>query len=115
MCPILLLISLFSQPLLTLWLGSEFAINSYRVIIFFSIGIMFNSLSQVSFAYVQGAGHAKFTFFIHFLELLLYVPLLIILTNYYGINGAAIAWSVRAIIDFFFLSYGAIRIIKLQG
>ena len=41
----------------------------------------------------------------HVLELCLYVPVLVFLAEKYGLNGAAVAWSLRAAMDFLMLAY----------
>jgi O-antigen/teichoic acid export membrane protein len=93
-----------------LWLGSEFASQSYTVTSVLALGILFNSMAQIPHAYIQAAGDAKSTAMIHLLESALYVPTLVLLMQLYGIVGAAMAWTLRALFDLVLLHIRAMRI-----
>lgn len=93
-----------------LWLGTEFAGNSSSVAMVLALGILFNSMAQVPHAYVQAAGNARFTALLHALELIIYLPALLLLMKTYGILGAAMAWVFRATVDFLLLHLKAMRI-----
>jgi O-antigen/teichoic acid export membrane protein len=84
---------------ITLWLGVEFADNSSFVLQWLAVGVFINSIAQIPFALVQGAGRPDLTAKMHLIELPFYLLTLWWLLGVYGIKGAAIAWVVRAIID----------------
>ena len=84
---------------ITLWLGAEFADNSSFVLQWLAVGVFINSIAQIPFALVQGAGRPDLTAKMHLIELPFYVLTLWWLLGVYGIKGAAIAWVVRTIID----------------
>lgn len=84
---------------LTFWLGEDFAQHAWVVVCIMAIGLLFNGLAHVPFAAVQAAGNAKTTAILHMVELALYLPVLIILLNYFGILGAAVAWTIRVLLD----------------
>ena len=99
MIPVCVLITLGSYQGLTLWLGSDFAENAWRITVVMAIGAMFNGVAFVPFALLQAGGHAKTVAKIHLFELVLYLPLLIIGLKTFGLIAAPIAWSARVALD----------------
>jgi len=97
--PIVLLIVVLAQDGLKLWLGVEFARNSARVLQWLAVGVFINSLAQVPFALVQGAGRPDLTAKLHLVELPCYLLALWWMIGTFGIEGAAIVWSARVAID----------------
>lgn len=103
--PIVFIIVAYAHQGLALWLGMEFADNSYRVLQFLAIGVFINCLAQVPFSFLQGVGKPDVTSKLHMAELVLYIPALWLLATYFGIIGAAIAWSARVALDTVILFY----------
>lgn len=99
MFPLLAVIVVFAQDGLRLWLGADFAIHSAPVLQWIAIGVLVNSLAQVAFAIVQADGRPDVTAKLHVCELPIYVIFLYMFLRWYGITGAAVAWTVRAILD----------------
>jgi O-antigen/teichoic acid export membrane protein len=97
--PVCLTIAIGSKYGLTLWLGKEFADQSWALVVIMAAGIFFNGIAQVPFAAVQAAGNARATGLLHTFELLLYLPLLLMLLKTNGLVGAAIAWTIRVGFD----------------
>jgi len=97
--PLTLLFVAFSSEGLTLWLGGEFAANSGRVLQYLTAGIFLNCLAQVPFALIQAVGRPDISAKLHLAELPVYLVLLWLLTVRLGIEGAAIAWMLRAAVD----------------
>src|SRR5262249_2073123 len=62
-------------------------------------GIFINSVAQVPFAVLQGAGRPDWTAKLHLLELPLYALLLVALGKNYGLTGIAVAWLARVVLD----------------
>jgi len=103
--PIVFIIVAYAYPGLALWLGINFAENSYRVLQFLAIGVFINCMAQVPFSFLQGTGKPDVTSKLHVAELVFYIPALWFLIKSFGITGAAIAWSVRVAIDTALLFY----------
>ena len=97
--PIVVVLALFAQKGLTLWVGAEFAKNSYRVLQWLSLGVLMNGIALVPFTFLQGVGKPDVTAKLHFVELPLYGVMLVVLLDKFGIIGAAAAWTVRVMID----------------
>ena len=95
--PVALVVVIFANEGLQLWLGSEFAENSTRVLQLLMIGVFINSHAQVAFGLVQGAGRPDLTAKLHLFELPVFIALLLWLLDEFGIVGAALAWVVRVL------------------
>ena len=96
--PLALVIVTFAYELLDIWVGTEFAQNSERVMQWLTIGVLANSLAQLAYGFVQSARpdlHAKLSL----AELPLFLGVFVVLVRGYGIEGAALAWSGRVVID----------------
>jgi O-antigen/teichoic acid export membrane protein len=84
---------------LRLWLGPVFAQNSTAAFRWLAAGILVNSLAQIPFGLIQSAGRPDITAKLHLLELLPYLVSVWLLTQKMGIEGTAIAWSGRVLVD----------------
>lgn len=99
MFPITALIFFCSRWGLGLWLDAQFAEKAYAITSILAIGILFNSLAQVPHAFIQASGDAKTTAIIHLIEVVLYIPGLLVALQFYGLEGAAASWTLRALAD----------------
>ena len=99
MLPPTLAIALFAEELLAMWLTPEFALQSAGVAQLLAMGVLINTFARIPITALQGGGRADITAKVHLSELLPYLLMLWLLTENYGINGAAVAWVVRALLD----------------
>jgi len=97
--PILLALVAFTPEGLRIWLGNDFAHNSTWVVRCLSIGIFITSAGQVPFAHLQGAGRPDITAKLLIAELPLYLACLFLFVKMDGIQGAALAWTLRVSVD----------------
>ena len=104
MLPICTLTASLSYLGLKLWLGTDFAENSFLAAMLLCLGIVFNSLAQIPHAVLQAHGSVKTTSLLHLTEFIVYLPLLILSVFYFGIIGAAAMWLLRAASDFMVLN-----------
>jgi O-antigen/teichoic acid export membrane protein len=109
--PITLILIAFAPEALRFWLGSEFARQSASVAQILAVAIFLNSLGQIPFAHVQGAGRPDITARLHLLELPIYVTALVLMAKSMGIRGVALAWLLRVIIDSFFFFFFSWRLL----
>ena len=107
--PVCLFVGLSSKWGLALWLGNDFAENSWAIVSIMAAGLLFNGIAHVPFAAVQAAGDTRTTACLHLIELVLYVPLLFFCMKNFGILGAAIAWTFRVALDLVALFFLAKR------
>lgn len=97
--PITLVLIAFAPEALRFWLGADFSRQSAPVAQALGMAVFVNSLSQVPFAHVQGAGRPDITAKLHLIELPIYMVTLFFLARGLGIRGVAFAWFMRVIID----------------
>ncbi|MGI9234479.1 MAG: flippase [Woeseiaceae bacterium] len=109
MLPAVAVVYVFAEDALAWWINEEFSQNGFRVAQYLAIGVLINSFGHLSQALIQGYGRPDVTAKLHLAELVIYLPYLWLLINLYGINGAAIAWTIRVTISTAALSYLAQR------
>jgi O-antigen/teichoic acid export membrane protein len=90
---------LFAPEVLTVWLNAGFARQSASVLRWLAIGVFINSLARLPYIALQGKGHPDLTAKLHLAELPVYVFALWALVQAFGIVGAAMAWTLRIILD----------------
>lgn len=100
MVPIIIAVVALAHPLLALWITPAFADQSFVVLQLLAVGVGVNCVARVVFTVIQSLGRADATARLHFVELPLFILLLLYLTSHYGIVGAALAWALRATLDF---------------
>lgn len=88
---------------LKIWLGEDFAQNSWYIAAVLAVGILFNGVAQIPFAALHALGSVRVTALIHLGELVLYIPLLFVFLQYFGLLGAAMMWVVRVGCDLLIL------------
>ena len=113
--PIVLVLVAFGYEVLGAWLGKTFAEQSSFVLRWLAVGVFVNSIAQIPFALVQGLGRPDLTAKLHLIELPLYVAALLWLLHLEGINGAAIAWTIRVTVDMALLFAVASKFVSLGG
>ncbi len=94
-----LIVLVFGENILSVWLNEEYAIQGTIPFKILSVGVLFNGLAYIPFNYLQANGKAKKTAIMHLIELPTYVILLFHMVSLYGIDGAAFTWSFRSFID----------------
>ncbi len=90
-------------PLLTIWLGGNFAASAMEVAPILVVGAWINGLTIVSYSLIQGQGRPDLVAKAHICEILPYFAALWFLIHRFGIVGAAFAWSLRGTTDFLIL------------
>lgn len=96
---IIVLIVVYAEQILQIWLGGDFAAESTAAIQVLALGVLINSLAQTPFALLQGVGRPDLPAKFHLIELPIYVGMVWILVSEFGIAGAAAAWTVRVALD----------------
>jgi O-antigen/teichoic acid export membrane protein len=108
--PVVILVTVNARDILTLWLGSDFAQHSTRVLQLVAIGVLINAMALVPFSLLQARGRPDLTAKFHLVELPLQIVLVLVCMRSWGITGAAIAWSVRVTVDATLLFIAAYRL-----
>lgn len=96
---------LFFYPIFSIWISAEFAFKALPIAIILIIGIWFNAAGTIPYVFFHANGDTKLTACFHLLELGFYVLILYFLIKVFGLPGAALAWTLRAIMDFTLLNF----------
>lgn len=99
MLPMTLLLATFAEDLLSLWLGADFGLESTRLMQWLALGTFVISHSMLAATGLQGVGRPDLTGKVNLAELPLYMVVLWWFVRTFGIEGAAIAWVLRAGLD----------------
>ncbi|RJP63774.1 MAG: flippase [Ignavibacteriales bacterium] len=106
--PIVFLIVTFAHQGMSIWLGANFADKSTLVLQLLAVGVLINSIGYIPFNFLEGIGRPDITAKLQLCELPVYFLIMYLVIKYFGINGAALVWLLRVIIDslilFFFVN-----------
>ncbi len=104
----------FAHDILQVWLGPVFSEKASLALQILAVGVIFNSAAQVPYSLVQALDRPDIPAKLHVLELPLHLALVWLLVKSYGIPGAALAWTLRVILDALVLFWVAFRISHLS-
>jgi O-antigen/teichoic acid export membrane protein len=119
--PACLILSVGTQKIFLLWLrdpvvAQRFYDNSHVVFGVLLAGVLFNSLSWISYAFLQVSPRSDLSAKITLLEIPLSLGLYYFFTRYAGLEGMAWAWMVRVVLDFILIqSVTAGKFAKIRG
>jgi O-antigen/teichoic acid export membrane protein len=99
LAPLSLVLVLFASPILRLWLGSEFESKSFRVLQILAIGVPINCLAHIPYCFLQALDRPRLPAILFLCELPVYLTMVSWAIMHGGINGAALAWSIRVAIE----------------
>ena len=102
--PLVLIGILGAESFLAWWISAEFAIHSALIAQVVLVGFWFNCLSRIPYAQLQARCRPDLVAKSHLIEILPYLALLYIGLTTFGIVGAALAFSIRVIVDYLILS-----------
>ncbi len=105
MFPVSLVLVSLAYPGMKLWLGAEFARNGAPVLQWLVVGTFVNAVAYIPYTLVQGGGRPDLTAKLHLAELPVYLLVLWWMIRSLGINGAAIAFTGRVVVDMLILFY----------
>lgn len=110
--PFVIIIYLFANRFLQMWLGIDFAIKSTVVMQVLAIGVLVNALALLPYTLLQGIGRPDLPAKFHLLELPIYLCVAWILISSFGIAGAAAAWTFRVVLDAILLFAATFKLCK---
>jgi O-antigen/teichoic acid export membrane protein len=97
--PLVLIIVTFAPEGLRLWLGPTFSQNGAAVLRLAAAGVFVNAIAVLPFNLIQSAGRPDLTAWLITIELPLYWAALWFFTRRMGIEGTAIVWASRMILE----------------
>lgn len=95
LAPLVATLIAFAPDVLRLWVGASFAAQSTLVLQILAVGVFAHSLALIPYNLIQGLGRPDVTAKFHLLETPLYLLMLWYGVQYFGILGAAVAWTIR--------------------
>jgi O-antigen/teichoic acid export membrane protein len=98
-----LLGALIAEPALRFWLGPEFAMEATRVTQILLFGFAAAAASQMTFSALQSHGNIRSSAILTLVQVVPYFVALVVLVRSHGIVGAAVAWTVRSILNWMVL------------
>ncbi|HWK89467.1 MAG TPA: oligosaccharide flippase family protein, partial [Longimicrobium sp.] len=94
--PVSILLAALGRDLLRVWMGPEFSRHGAPVLALLGVALLVNGFAKVATVLLQGVGRPDRVARTHLLELPVYLPLLGGMVALWGIEGAALAWFLRA-------------------
>lgn len=94
-------------PFLDLWVGDEVGSGAAWVGRIVLVAMWANALALISFTRLQATGRPDLVTKILLCEIPPYLALLAVLTNGFGLAGAAIATATRSLVDYLLLTWAA--------
>jgi O-antigen/teichoic acid export membrane protein len=88
-------------PILKLWLGKNFDPASVAPLQIMAVGLAVNTLSQINFSLLQIHGGEQRAAYLQVLNVLFVAVAVLVLVPVFGINGAALAFTGRLMLDAF--------------
>ena len=111
--PIMLLVGL-SGPLMSAWLGSDYAKRGAPALAILAVGVFANALAHLPSVYLLGRGRPDIPAKFHLLELPVYLAMAWALIARLDVTGAALAWTIRVTLDAALLAVAVWRVAGLS-
>lgn len=92
------------EPFLSLWLGN-FAPETVKIGQIILVAFWVNAMSYVPLTVILGSGRPKTVAITHCIELIPYLVVLYFFVSIYGVQGAAVAFLLRCVVDYLILSW----------
>lgn len=89
----------FLRPSLTWWISPEVGAATAPLGAVMLAGLSINAVAIIPYATLQAQGRAKVVAGLGLTEMIPYVVLLAIAMKHFGVLGAAVAWSLRVVVD----------------
>jgi O-antigen/teichoic acid export membrane protein len=106
--PAAVLLAFVARPFLSLWAGPQYGAHSTAPFLVAIAGVWFICLSWMPNSYLLSSGRTRLIAYIKVVELVPYLVAAWILTEHFGVMGAALVWSARCALDSV-LTFGAAR------
>ena len=94
-----LVVAGFSHQIMAMWVGEAFAVAAAPAMQWLALAVILNAADAVVSGFIDSMGRPDVNAKFSLMELALYVPLLVGLLHVFGIQGAAIAWTLRVGLD----------------
>jgi O-antigen/teichoic acid export membrane protein len=106
--PAAVLLAFVARPFLSVWAGPQYAAHSTVPFLVMLAGVWFDCLAWMPVSYLLSSGRSRMIAYIRVAELVPYLVAAWILTERFGVIGAAVVWSAGCALDSVLL-FGAAR------
>jgi O-antigen/teichoic acid export membrane protein len=113
MAPAAMLLAVFADKALRLWVGTDFAVHGTKTLQVLAVGLVLNALSQMPANLLDAAGRPDLRAKVFLTYVLPYLAALWFCVHKFGILGAAIAWTARGAVEFVIFLLVASRHLRL--
>jgi O-antigen/teichoic acid export membrane protein len=97
--PVVLFLALFGEDALRLWMGQDFADQGGTVLRILSVGALASFVAYVPVDFLKGIGRPDLSAKLQVLELPISIGMTWGFTIWWGLPGAAAAWSLRVVLN----------------
>ncbi len=111
--PAAVLLAFVARPFLSLWAGPQYGAYSTAPFLVMLAGVWFSCLAWMPVSYLLSSGRARMLAYIRVAELVPYLVAAWILTERFGVMGAAFVWSAWCALDSVLLFAAARRVASL--
>lgn len=94
---------IFAYDFIAIWINDDFAENSSLLLQILALGVLFNAIGIAPLRCLYAINREKVVAKYYILQSILYAPVLFFAITLYGPEGAAYAYCIRAIFEFFIL------------
>ncbi len=112
--PAIVLLFIVAKPFFTVWAGEEFGRESTMPFYILLAGVAFNLVAYLPYSSIMASGRVDALAKLFWIEVVPYIVMTVLLTQSFGIIGAAAAWSIRAIVDSGFQFLLATRVANVR-
>lgn len=112
--PLVLLLTFWGSDLLNVWMGPSYAENGAMALALLAWATLINAAAWSPFTFLQTSGRPDIPAKFNIVEFFLYVPLAWQLTSWLGINGAALAYLFRMLLDTILLFVAVAHLYEVQ-
>ena len=112
--PIIAFLFVIAKPFFTVWAGEDFGRESSAPFYILLFGLFFNIIAYIPHSVLMASGRSDVFAKIYWIELFPYIFIIAILTYRFGAVGAALAWSLRVILDASVIIWFSVKITKIS-
>ena len=94
-----IIIGIAGPALLKLWLGAAFASDALVAVRVLAFGVFFHAMARIPSGFINALGRPDLVAKLNVAELVVHVPIAWTLISRFGVTGAALAWTLRVILD----------------
>jgi O-antigen/teichoic acid export membrane protein len=99
MLPACLLGVAVARPVLAAFVNAEFSAAATPLLAILVVGVIGNSIAQLPFGMLQAVGASRAAAIVHLIELPVYLGVMWFAIHRDGVQGAALAWAGRMVVD----------------